>query len=550
MDLTQSAEWQQLKAHSTSIEESHLHDLFENDETRDKRFSFRNQDLFIDFSKQRIVPETLQLLTELARANNLEEKIKDLFGGQRVNTFENRPALHSALRLPDYRTLELDDHDIVVDVHAQLKKMETLVERLHSAQARGYSGRPIRNVVHIGVGGSDLGPLMTNRALCDYPCPASHPLEVFFVSSMDGSQLSLLLKKLDASETLFVIASKSFTTLDTLANAETAKDWIMDRSNVDENLVLQNHFIGISANPEKMASFGISEDNQLLFWDWVGGRYSMWSCIGFPIALQIGSTRFRELLSGAHCMDEHFRSAPLEQNIPVLMALIGIWNINFLDIHAHAVLPYDGRLARFPAYLEQLEMESNGKNTTLDLKSVDYATCPIIWGEIGPNAQHAFYQLLHQGTEKVMCDFIAPARRYNDIEEQKGSEILRRQHILALSNCFAQSRVLAFGDHALSETDDVPFYKRYHGNQPSTTILLDELTPFALGQLIALYEHKVFAQSVIWNINPFDQWGVELGKVMASETLSVLHGNNSLTEQKMDPSTLTLINEILNLQDK
>lgn len=548
MDLTQSAEWQRLKEHSITIEKSHLNDLFQDDPDRHQRFSFRNQDLHVDFSKQRAVPETLELLTDLARANNLEDRIKALFNGERVNTFENRPALHSALRLPDYRTLELDSEDIVTDVHAQLCKMEHLVERLHKAQARGYSGRPIRNVVHIGVGGSDLGPLMTNRALCDYPCPAVQPLEVFFVSSMDGSQLSLLLRKLEPAETLFVIASKSFTTLDTLANAETAKEWVLERSQTDESLILQNHFVGISANTEKMTAFGIREENQLLFWDWVGGRYSMWSCIGFPIALQIGMPRFRELLSGAHCMDEHFRSAPLESNIPVLMALIGIWNINFLDIHAHAVLPYDGRLARLPAYLEQLEMESNGKHTTLDLKNVDYSTCPIIWGEIGPNAQHAFYQLLHQGTEKVMCDFIAPARRYNDIEDQKGSEILRKQHILALSNCFAQSRILAFGDHALSNKGEVPFYKRYHGNQPSTTILLDELTPFALGQLISLYEHKVFAQSVIWNINPFDQWGVELGKVMASETLAVLHGDATHSDQ-MDASTMALIKATLELQE-
>ena len=348
MDLNQSAEWQLLTEHSEQIEKKHLYEMFQQDEQRHERFSFRNEDLFVDFSKQRIVPETLKLLTSLARSKGLEDKIGDLFEGQHVNTFEDRPALHSALRLPKHRSLILDGQDIVDNIHSQLAHMEHLVNRLHSAQARGHSGRPIRNVVHIGVGGSDLGPLMTNRALCDYPCPASHPLEVFFVSSMDGSQLSLLLRKLEPAETLFVIASKSFTTLDTLANAETAKDWIMERSNVSEELVLQNHFIGISANPQKMTEFGIREDNQLLFWEWVGGRYSMWSCIGFPIALQIGFPRFCELLAGAHCMDEHFRSAPLEKNIPVLMALIGIWNINFLDIHAHAVLPYDGRLARFP----------------------------------------------------------------------------------------------------------------------------------------------------------------------------------------------------------
>ncbi|MGB0468470.1 MAG: glucose-6-phosphate isomerase [Pontibacterium sp.] len=548
MDLTNSAEWQQLKNHSEWIRKQHLHDLFQTDKARHKRFSFRNKDLLIDFSKQRIVPETLQLLSNLARAHNLEAKITGLFDGQKVNTFENRAALHTALRLPAHRALELEGDDIVTGVHTQLAKMEGLVDRLHNAQRRGYSGRPIRHVVHIGVGGSDLGPLMTNRALCDYPCPAEHPLEVHFASSMDGSQLALLLRKLEPSETLFIIASKSFSTLDTLANADTAKKWILESSQTDEKQVLQNHFIGISANPEKMTAYGISPDSQLLFWDWVGGRYSLWSCIGFPIALQIGMPRFREFLIGAHSMDEHFRSAPIEENIPVLMGLLGIWNINFLDIHAHAVLPYDGRLDRFPAYLEQLEMESNGKNTTLDQNSVDYSTCPIIWGEIGPNAQHAFYQLLHQGTEKVMCDFIAPARRYVDLEPHKGNEVLKKQHILGLSNCFAQSRVLAFGDHALPASDEeVPFYKRYSGNQPSTTILLDELTPFALGQLIALYEHKVFTQSVIWNINPFDQWGVELGKVMASETLSVLNGEPQ-TGRQMDDSTLSLISETLSLQ--
>lgn len=546
MQLTQSKEWRNLQSHSEEIREQHLHQLFSSYPNRADDFSFRSKDLFIDFSKQRIVPETLSLLTQLANARHLPEKITQLFGGSRVNTFENRPALHTALRLPPERNLTVDGEDVVKSVHAELEKMEKLVDRLHNAQVRGFSGRPIRNVVHIGVGGSDLGPLMTNKALCDHEGLGKQKLNVHFASSMDGSQLALLLKKLEPSETLFVIASKSFTTLDTLANAETAKNWIMDRSQTEEALILQHHFVGISANPRKMTEFGIAPDKQLLFWDWVGGRYSMWSTIGFPIALQIGMDGFRELLAGAHHMDEHFKKTPFEQNIPVLMALIGIWNINFLDIHAHAILPYDGRLDRFPAYLEQLEMESNGKHTTLNETAVDYATCPIIWGEIGPNAQHAFYQLLHQGTEKVMCDFIAPIRRYH--KETEGKAVLQKQHTLALSNCFAQSRVLAFGDHALSGEQDLPAYKRYHGNQPSTTILLDELTPFTLGQLVALYEHKVFIQSVIWNINPFDQWGVELGKVMANETLALLCQTCEISED-IDASTASLIQEILSRQD-
>ena len=547
MELTQRDEWKALQDHAAQLSETHLSALFEQFPTRHSDFTFRNQDLLIDFSKQRITPKTLELLVNLAKSQDVESKVEQLFSGAHVNRFEDRPALHSALRMPSHRTLEVDGVDVVKGVHEQLTKMENVVNRLHSAQHRGYSGRPIRNVVHIGVGGSDLGPLMTNRALCDYPWPGKHNIDVHFASSMDGSQLALLLNRLDPADTLFVIASKSFTTLDTLANAETARKWINEKTGTPDDLILQNHFIGISANPAKMTEFGISEENQLGFWDWVGGRYSMWSTIGLPIALQIGMRRFRELLAGAHAMDEHFRSAPLEQNIPVLNALIGIWNINFLDIHAHAILPYDGRLERFPAYLEQLEMESNGKSTTLEEQGIDYATCPILWGEVGPNAQHAFYQLLHQGTEKVMCDFIAPARRYNN-EGGVKSDVLKRQHILALSNCFAQSRVLAFGDHALPEDSERPAFKRYAGNQPSSTILLDELTPFALGQLIALYEHKVFVQAAIWNINPFDQWGVELGKVMANETLSALTGD-APAEGRMDASTVALINATLGLQE-
>ncbi|WP_027857796.1 glucose-6-phosphate isomerase [Marinobacterium jannaschii] len=542
---TEREEWHLLQAHAKSMSREHLFDLFNQSNKRSEALSFRNNDLFIDFSKQRISEETLQLLVDLANASQLQQKIEALFQGESVNRFEQRPALHMALRSPEEARLELNGIDIIGQIHEQLSRMDKLVSQLHSAQWRGHTGRPIRNLVHIGVGGSDLGPLMTNRALCDLKPPTEHDLSVHFVSSMDGSQLSLLLKELEPSETLFVIASKSFSTIDTMANADTALHWLRNGLGAEDRKILQHHFIGISANPEKMTQFGIAADNQLMFWEWVGGRYSLWSCIGFPIAARIGMDNFRQLLAGAHCMDEHFRTTPFLENIPVLLALIGIWNVNFLDIHAHAILPYDGRLASLPAYLEQLEMESNGKHTTIEEHEVSYSTCPIIWGDIGPNAQHAFYQLLHQGTERVMCDFIAPARRYHC--EQSGNDELKVQHTLALSNCLAQSRVLAFGDNILKTENQVPAYKRYHGNQPSTTILLDELCPFSLGQLIALYEHKVFVQSVIWNINPFDQWGVELGKVMANETYQAL--TQSTDRPMMDQSTEAILREIQALQE-
>lgn len=426
-------------------------------------------------------------------------------------------------------------------VQEQLERMGAIVAKIHSGQWRGLTGEAITDVVNIGVGGSDLGPLMVSRALNDFAIQGSQPLGIHFASSMDGSQLAQLLVQLRPQNTLFVVSSKSFTTVDTLYNANTALAWL-ERTLGKCAGLMNCHFIGVSASADKMLDWGIHPDNQLQIWDWVGGRYSLWSCIGLPIALRIGMNGFRQLLAGAHLMDTHFREAPWEKNLPVLMALMGIWNTNCLGINAHAILPYDGRLEKLPAYLEQLEMESNGKSVNRDGELVQLHTCPVLWGEVGPNAQHAFYQLLHQGTEVVTCDFIAPALRYHEARHTADAEELVSQHELALANCLAQSRLLALGEAALQDEGELPHYKRYRGNQPSSTLLLNELAPFSLGAMLAAYENKVFTQAVIWGINPFDQWGVEMGKKIATETLGVIRGAGAAA--KLDSSTFGLIDFI------
>jgi len=471
------------------FKEVHLNTLFAADSARFKRFSVEYDQIVLDFSKHRIDQTILNSLVDLAQAQDLKRWIKTLFSS------EHRAAMHWALRLPQSGS---DFSEVNQLVQQQLERMYALVDKIHAGQYRGATGEVIQDVVNIGVGGSDLGPLMVTHALSDFKIATTKPLNVHFVSTMDGSQLSELLHQLRPETTLFIISSKSFGTIDTLSNAQTVRQWLEKALGQNEK-ILQNHFIGVSTKPDKMTEWGIATDKQLLLWDWVGGRYSLWSCIGLPIALTIGVEGFKQLLAGAYAIDQHFQSAPFQQNIPVLMGLLGAWNNNFLDIQTHAVLPYDGRLKYFAAYLQQLEMESNGKS-------------------IQRNGEKA---------HSVSSDFIAPVKRYNSNQftYAENAEALIEQHHLALSNCLAQSRLLAFGNQALSQDElkELPRYKQYEGNQPSSTILLKELNPYSLGMLIAMYEHKVFVQSVLWNINPFDQWGVEKGKEIANQLLPILN---------------------------
>lgn len=537
--------WQTLKHHAETLQHVHLKTLFGTEPSRWESFTRQVAGLTLDLSKQRWDDDTLEHLFTLASEAGVPSAIEALLSGKRVNVSENRPALHTALRLPANATLEVEGEDIVTAVHESLAQMERLVSRLHAGQWRGATGKPIRHVVNLGVGGSDLGPLMVTHALTDFRPKDVHQVEVHFASTMDGSQLADYLSRLNPETTIFVLSSKSFTTIDTLSNANTAREWLLSRltqhgaTPISAELVVRQHFIGVSASPEKMSEWGITPDHQLTFWEWVGGRYSLWGTIGLPIALVVGMDNFREFLAGAHEMDRHFAEAPMEDNLPVLLGLAGIWNVNFLDIRAHSILPYDGRLEYFAAYLEQLEMESNGKSVTRQGQPVNYSTCPVLWGQLGPNAQHAFYQLLHQGTQPVVCDFIAPLKRYDEVEDPDTRHHLKAQHRLALANCFAQSRVLMLGDDAIDDDGPRPEHKRYRGNQPSTTVLLDQLTPTTLGALIALYEHKVFVQAVIWDINPFDQWGVELGKQIATDTQKIIDHEGDLS--RMDASSRGLI---------
>lgn len=540
--------WQTLKA----LGEQHwsLVDLFARDNQRAQIFSTVAEGIYFDYSKQCLDAEVRTTLLELAQQSQLSAKIEALFVGEKVNTSEKRAALHTALRLPKSAHLVVDDQEVVAQIHGSLERAEYLVERIRNGIWRGFSGKAITDVVNIGVGGSDLGPLMAATALDEW---ADSDIRVHFVSNMDGTQLGGLLAQLNPETTLFIVSSKSFGTIDTLSNAKTALAWLLT-TKASREAVLHRHFIGISANLEKVTAWGIHPEHQLPLWDWVGGRFSMWSAIGLAVAIRIGMTQFYELLAGAHAMDEHFRTADFANNLPVLLGLIGVWNSTFLHINAHTVLPYDGRLCYLPSYLTQLEMESNGKSVTRAGEIIHYATSPVLWGEIGSNAQHAFYQLLHQGTQRVSCDFIACVHHY--LEDEHGHN-LRHQHDLSLANCLAQSRVLAFGNHAVAVAEDAVVcdldkFKRYRGNQPSTTMLLDELTPASFGALIALYEHKVYVMASIWDINPFDQWGVEMGKQVANDVfaeLNALHNKAEDSESdgpavQFDASTQALLRHI------
>lgn len=530
MSRSQLPAWQQLRdEHVPRWRTRHLRSVAD-DATRVQALTRQLDGLFLDFSKQRLDASTFASLLALAEQAGLPAAIQALLRGDRVNNSENRAALHTALRLPVTASLQVEGEDLQAAVHASLARVRSVVARIHAKQWRGVTGEAIRDVVSIGVGGSDLGPYLVTQALAEFAPAEAQDLHLHFVSSIDGTQIADLLDALRPETTLFIVASKSFATIDTMSNLETAMAWMLARI-PDRARVLQHHVIGVSAKPEKMTAFGIPDANQIHFWEWVGGRFSLWSAIGLPIALQLGMAGFEQLLAGAHAMDRHFSEAPLADNLPVIMGLLTVWNSSFLGINAQAILPYDARLKLFPAYLTQLVMESNGKSVDRAGNALSYKTCPILWGEVGSNAQHAFYQLLHQGTQPVSCDFIVPIQRY-DRDDEAGAS-LQSQHLLSLANCFAQARGLMLG------ADAEDGHRHYPGNQPSTTLLLDKLMPYRLGQLIALYEHQVYVAAVLWDINPFDQWGVELGKQMASATNAVL--TRQVAPDSLDPSTRQLL---------
>ncbi|MBK9117710.1 MAG: glucose-6-phosphate isomerase [Betaproteobacteria bacterium] len=524
--------WQALVAHHAAMRDATLRQLFAADPARGERLTAESAGVYLDYSKNRVTDETLRLLVRLAHESGLRERIDAMFRGDRINVSENRPALHVALRAPRGASLVVDGHDVVPDVHAVLDRMSEFADRVRSGEWKGFTGRRIRNVVNIGIGGSDLGPVMAYEALRHY---SDRTMTFRFVSNVDGTDFAEATRDLDAAETLFIVASKTFTTLETMTNAQTARDWAL-RALGGASDAVAKHFVAVSTNGAKVAAFGIDTANMFGFWDWVGGRYSMDSAIGLSTMLAIGPARFREMLAGFHAMDEHFRTAPFERNLPVLMGLIAVWYNDFFGAQTVAVLPYEQYLKRFPAYLQQLTMESNGKRVTLDGTPVDVATGPIYWGEPGTNGQHSFYQLLHQGTRLVPCDFIAFAQPLNP---------LPRHHDMLVANVFAQAQALAFGKTAAEVAAEgtpaalVP-HRVFEGNRPSNTLLLPRLTPAALGTLVALYEHSVFTQGALWRIDSFDQWGVELGKVLAQRIIPELAGDDPPSAAH-DSSTAALI---------
>ena len=527
--LTQRPTWQALENHYQTIKDIHLRNLFDEDPQRGERLSAQVVGLYADYSKHRVTDETLSLLLDLARESGLEERREAMFNGEKINLTEKRAVLHIALRAPKDAHIILDGHDVVPDVHAVLDKMTDFTERVRRGVWKGYAGRSIRNVINIGIGGSDLGPVMAYEALKFY---TPHNMIFRFVSNVDGTDFVEATRDLDAAETLFIISSKTFTTLETMTNAHSARAWLVDQ--LGDLQAVAKHFVAISTNAQAVAEFGIDTDNMFEFWDWVGGRYSMDSAIGLSTMLAIGADQFHAMLSGFHQMDEHFRTAPLEKNLPVLMGLLAVWYNNFFDAQTIAVLPYEQYLRRFPAYLQQLTMESNGKSVTLDGQRVDYQTSPIYWGEPGTNGQHSFYQLIHQGTKLIPCDFIAFRQPLNP---------LGNHHDVLIANAIAQGEALAFGKTPEElKKENVPDWliphRTFEGNRPSTTIFAERLNPETLGKLVALYEHSVFTQGVIWNINSFDQWGVELGKALAKRIIPELSGNVPLAH---DSSTNTLI---------
>ena len=530
--LTKSTAWKALEDHQKKMRDVSLRDLFADDPERGRRMTAEAAGVFLDYSKNRITDDTLKLLCDLAEQSGLRARIDAMFRGEKINVTEGRAVLHVALRAPESETILVDGQNVVPEVHAVLDKMAAFSRRVRDGGWKGYSGKRIKNVVNIGIGGSDLGPVMAYEALKHY---SDRALTFRFVSNVDGTDIAEATLDLDPAETLFIVASKTFTTLETMTNAHSARDWLLKGFGGDVNAV-SKHFVALSTNAAKVSEFGIDTANMFEFWDWVGGRYSMDSAIGLSTMLAIGPDNFRALLDGFHKMDEHFRTAPFGQNLPVLMALLTVWYTNFFGTETIAVLPYEQYLKRFPAYLQQLTMESNGKHVTLGGVEVDYQTGPIYWGEPGTNGQHSFYQLIHQGTRLIPCDFIAFEHSLNP---------LGRHHAMLIANVFAQAEALAFGKtseevKAEGTPDWLVPHRTFEGNRPSNMILMDRLTPAALGKLIALYEHNVFTQSVIWDIDAFDQWGVELGKVLAQRIIPELEGKSG-TKLAHDSSTNNLI---------
>ena len=529
--IDRTPEWKALREHFGAVKDTHLRDLFAGDTDRGETLTVEFDGIYLDYSKNRVTAETIVLLVALAERAGLGERIDAMFAGEKINVTEDRAVLHVALRAPEGERIEVDGVDVVPEVHAVLRKMAGFADRVRSGEWTGHTGKRIRNVVNIGIGGSDLGPAMAFEALKD---SADRSMTFQFVSNVDGTDVWEATRGLDAAETIFVVCSKTFTTLETLTNARTARAWLLDQLG-DEQAVMR-HFVAVSTNAAEVEKFGIDTDNMFEFWDWVGGRYSYDSAIGLSLMIAIGPERFREMLAGFHAVDEHFRTAPFESNLPVLLGLIGVWYDNFFDAETQAILPYSQYLARFTAYLQQLDMESNGESVTREGKPVRWQTGPIVWGQPGTNGQHAYYQLIHQGTKLIPCDFIgflAPNHEVGD------------HHPLLMANVFAQTEALAFGKTKEEvEAEGVPAaqvpHRTFAGNHPTTTILAPKLTPYVLGQLVALYEHKVFTQGTIWHIDSFDQWGVELGKVLANRIVPELE---AATEPALahDSSTNTLI---------
>jgi len=539
INFTETAAYKYLADHFIDINEKSLKDLFTEDPERFEKFSLVFEDILLDFSKNRINDTTLALLLQLAKECKLDEAIKAMFNGDKINQTEDRAVLHIALRNQGNQAIYADGKNVMDDVNAVLAKMEKFSNQIISGEWKGHTGKPITDIVNIGIGGSDLGPVMVTEALKAY----KNHLTMHFVSNIDGTHMAETLKTVDPETTLFLVASKTFTTQETMTNANTAKEWFLSKGAKQEDVA--KHFAALSTNAKDVAAFGIDTENMFEFWDWVGGRYSLWSAIGLPIALSVGFENFKQLLAGAHATDEHFKNTPFESNIPVILGLLGIWYINFYGAETQAILPYDQYLHRFAAYFQQGDMESNGKHVDRSGNEVSYETGPIIWGEPGTNGQHAFYQLIHQGTRLIPCDFIAPAQSLNPIGEH---------HAILLSNFFAQTEALMNGkteEQVVAELkkdgksdEDIkklaPF-KVFEGNRPTNSILLKKVTPYSLGSLVAMYEHKIFVQGIIWNIFSFDQWGVELGKQLAKSILPELKDDQQVTSH--DASTNGLINQ-------